>query len=78
MDEMGWMKGERGEDLERDEGGWGAAANGKRMRSTADSCIWGSGWMCGRMDVRGDGMGEMDASVHLLGIVPDTVPSERR
>ena len=23
-------------------------------------------------------MGEMDASVHLLGMVPDTVPSERR
>jgi len=44
MDEMGWMKGERGEELERDEGGWGAAANGKRMRSTADSCIWGLRW----------------------------------
>jgi hypothetical protein len=40
---MGWMSGERGEDV-RDEGGWGAAANGKRMRSTADSCIWGLRW----------------------------------
>ena len=30
-------------------------------------------WMCEEME-----MGEMEASVHLLGIVPETVPSESR
>jgi len=62
---------EREERIERGEGGWGAAEDSTQVRSTAGSCIWGSGWMCGEMGCAGlDGKRwkEMDAGRTFVGL----------